>query len=54
MLTHLFGAIREAEAAGGSEGERVKFSCKCSFLELYKEFVTDLLNTQHQPPSAGR
>ena len=26
------------------EGQEVRFICRCSFLEIYKEVITDLLN----------
>ena len=26
------------------EGQEVRFICRCSFLEIYKEIITDLLN----------
>ena len=27
-----------------TEGQEVRFICRCSFLEIYKEVITDLLN----------
>ncbi|CAI9119063.1 OLC1v1020726C1 [Oldenlandia corymbosa var. corymbosa] len=41
IFEHLFSRIREEEYKGRNEG--LKYSCKCSFLEIYNEQITDLL-----------
>ncbi|VFQ74892.1 unnamed protein product [Cuscuta campestris] len=41
IFEYLFARIREEEEK--QKSERLKFSCKCSFLEIYNEQITDLL-----------
>lgn len=41
VFEHLFARIRKEEDA--RKGEKLKFVCKCSFLEIYNEQVADLL-----------
>ncbi|XP_052205946.1 kinesin-like protein KIN-12C [Diospyros lotus] len=41
IFEYLFTRIREEE--GNRRDERLKYSCKCSFLEIYNEQITDLL-----------
>lgn len=39
LLDHIFGEVAKRHQAGGS----IQYSCKCSYLEIYKEQITDLL-----------
>lgn len=41
IIEHLFAKIQEDESS--QKLENVKYSCKCSFLEIYNEQITDLL-----------
>ncbi|XP_059641625.1 kinesin-like protein KIN-12C [Cornus florida] len=41
VFEYLFARIREEEE--NRRDERLKYSCKCSFLEIYNEQITDLL-----------
>ncbi|GLT91456.1 hypothetical protein SLE2022_093420 [Rubroshorea leprosula] len=41
IFEYLFSRIRKEEE--NRKDERLKFSCKCSFLEIYNEQITDLL-----------
>lgn len=41
IIEHLFGRIQQDESS--LKLENVKYSCKCSFLEIYNEQITDLL-----------
>ncbi|XP_021642903.2 kinesin-like protein KIN-12C isoform X2 [Hevea brasiliensis] len=41
MFEYLFSRIREEEES--RKNEKLRFSCKCSFLEIYNEQITDLL-----------
>nr|XP_019705878.1 kinesin-like protein KIN-12E isoform X1 [Elaeis guineensis] len=41
IFEYLFSRIREEE--NNRSGEQLKYSCKCSFLEIYNEQITDLL-----------
>ncbi|XP_017696808.2 kinesin-like protein KIN-12E isoform X2 [Phoenix dactylifera] len=41
IFEYLFSRIREEETS--RSGEQLKYSCKCSFLEIYNEQITDLL-----------
>ncbi|KAJ8528906.1 hypothetical protein K7X08_030646 [Anisodus acutangulus] len=41
IFKYLFTRIREEEDK--QKNERLKYSCKCSFLEIYNEQITDLL-----------
>ncbi|KAL7178397.1 hypothetical protein ACSBR2_031527 [Camellia fascicularis] len=41
VFEYLFTRIREEEE--NKRDERLKYSCKCSFLEIYNEQITDLL-----------
>ncbi|KAG7577602.1 Kinesin motor domain [Arabidopsis thaliana x Arabidopsis arenosa] len=41
IFEYLFSRIKMEEE--GRRDERLKFSCKCSFLEIYNEQITDLL-----------
>ncbi|CAN4076490.1 unnamed protein product [Withania somnifera] len=41
IFEYLFTRIREEE--GKRKNESLKYSCKCSFLEIYNEQITDLL-----------
>ncbi|KAG9140540.1 hypothetical protein Leryth_016047 [Lithospermum erythrorhizon] len=45
IFQHLFMRIKEEEENRKSEG--LKYSCKCSFLEIYNEQITDLLEPSH-------
>eukprot|EP00884_Botryococcus_braunii_P012461 jgi/Botrbrau1/21215/Bobra.39_2s0016.1 len=42
MLERLFQRISEEEDRSGRD---VRYSCRCSFLEIYNESISDLLNT---------
>ncbi|KAK3263260.1 hypothetical protein CYMTET_27925, partial [Cymbomonas tetramitiformis] len=45
VFEHLFTTIQQAqEESLARDGESAKFVCKCSFLEIYNETITDLLD----------
>ncbi len=48
VRTLLFAAIRALKTAAMQSAGRVKFVCRCSYLEIFQEQICDLLNPTAQ------